>query len=311
MTLPVSVVIPSYNRPEQLSPILKRVIENRPKEVILVDDCSINKEKYELLVKNTKKYAEAFDVDIKLIRNKINKGASESRKIGFSAISEGHVLFIDDDILLTESYIHCLYETAVQHEQCASVSGKILLVETIEEFEKFEGKVKRGKVTTVQKELKTLSIVDEKTLRISPNKILDASPGIYSVDYTWNPLLWSVKFLKEQNIEFFPYVGNGYREESDPQVQANRKGGLTLLNTNVVCFHLGTKNEGGQWGSGAFRNLRWYISSLDNNWIFLTRHHNFLKSKGNKYSKIRLQINLALRLLSVFVPKKIIEKIRK
>ncbi|EKO3980629.1 glycosyltransferase family 2 protein [Vibrio fluvialis] len=295
MRLPVSVVIPSFNRPKQIKIILKKVLENTPSEVIIVDDCSDAKEEYESIINDFKN--DFQDVNLKLIRNKINKGASISRHIGFSQVSSDYVLFIDDDILLSQGYIENLFKTITLYDNCVTASGKIGLVTSLEEFEN------RQSVKSIDLfDIKKLNVINCSTLRIDPNKINRAKPGVYHVEFTWNPLLWRVNFLKENKIEFFPYRGNGYREETDPQIQAAKCGGLILLNTNVECYHWGIKNEGGQWGKGLFKNYRWYFSSLKNNWIFLNRHYDYLRKTANFNSKLLLQINFSVRLLSVFIP---------
>ncbi|PDT52747.1 MULTISPECIES: glycosyltransferase family 2 protein [Sinorhizobium] len=98
----VSVVIPNYNRTALLRRALNSVSAQtvRPKEVIVVDDCSdaIHLEAIKLIIKEF-----SDDLNIRMLVNETNKGANYSRNRGiFSAIGR-FVAFLDsDDIWMPE-----------------------------------------------------------------------------------------------------------------------------------------------------------------------------------------------------------------
>ena len=87
----ISVVIPTYNRPELLKKAIQSVINQTYKnfEIIIVDDSSIkNNEK---IIKNFNKK------NIIYIKNKTRKGGGHSRNIGIKKAKGEYIAFLDDD----------------------------------------------------------------------------------------------------------------------------------------------------------------------------------------------------------------------
>ncbi len=90
-TIPVSVIIPTYNRADMLKravvSVLKQSYQNF--EIIVVDDNSHD---------NTKDVVNNFDdTKISYIKNKTNLGASAGRNIGIKKAKYDHIAFLDDD----------------------------------------------------------------------------------------------------------------------------------------------------------------------------------------------------------------------
>lgn len=88
----ISVIIPTYNRKEQLKEcidsILMQTYENF--EVLIIDDCSTD---------NTQKFLNInySDKRIKYFVNKKNSGAGVSRKNGYLKAKGDYIIFCDDD----------------------------------------------------------------------------------------------------------------------------------------------------------------------------------------------------------------------
>lgn len=84
-----SIIVPSYNRnaeiPTLLDSLTKQTVKNF--EVIIVDDCSPQPLKVD----------QAYDFEVKVIRNEKNKGAAGSRNVGAENASGEWLLFLDDD----------------------------------------------------------------------------------------------------------------------------------------------------------------------------------------------------------------------
>ena len=92
----LSIIIPVFNSEkfleECLNSICNQVKENKENiELILVDDCSIDKS-----IKILEKYSELFKF-IKLIKLKKNLGPGNSRKIGIKSAIGEYMCFVDSD----------------------------------------------------------------------------------------------------------------------------------------------------------------------------------------------------------------------
>jgi glycosyltransferase involved in cell wall biosynthesis len=87
----VSVVIPTYNRPQFVRSAITSVLNQtfQDFEIIVVDDASTD---------NTPEVVSGFnDTKIKYIRHEINKGGSAARNTGIRTSSAEYIAFLDDD----------------------------------------------------------------------------------------------------------------------------------------------------------------------------------------------------------------------
>lgn len=88
----ISIVIPTYNskKLDRLLDSLQEQLHKKNLEIIIVDDCSTDKEFLNIL-KNYK------DLDIHLIENEVNMRQSLSRQVGFKAATGDWISFYDHD----------------------------------------------------------------------------------------------------------------------------------------------------------------------------------------------------------------------
>lgn len=87
----ISIVTPTYNRPELLKISINSVLSQtyRDFELIVIDDCSSD---------NTPGVLEGFrDERLKVIRNSSNKGIAAVRNIGVASSQGKYIAFLDDD----------------------------------------------------------------------------------------------------------------------------------------------------------------------------------------------------------------------
>jgi glycosyltransferase involved in cell wall biosynthesis len=87
----ISIIIPTYNRPELLRKAIKSVLNQTYKnyEIIIVDDSSLKDN--EKVINNYNKK------NIKYIKNKSRKGGAYSRNIGIKEAKGELIAFLDDD----------------------------------------------------------------------------------------------------------------------------------------------------------------------------------------------------------------------
>jgi len=101
--IPVSVVIPTYNRIFKLFRLLKSLdkLNPIPDEIIIVDDNSKDKTK-ELLI-SWKKIKRNYEKEV--ILKSANKGPADSRNLGLLKSKNKLVAFTDDDVVVDKNWI--------------------------------------------------------------------------------------------------------------------------------------------------------------------------------------------------------------
>jgi glycosyltransferase involved in cell wall biosynthesis len=105
--LPVSVVIPAFNRAELLGEAITSVAAqtpHRPAEVIVVDDCSTD---------GTGAVAEALGA--RVIRHPHNRGAAAARNTGFDAATQPWVAPLDSDDVWLPHHLATLWRARQGH----------------------------------------------------------------------------------------------------------------------------------------------------------------------------------------------------
>ncbi len=91
----ISVVIPTYKRPQLLDRLLTSISKQtrRPDEVIVVDDCSMMDEDYLKIISSHKESLNS----IVYIKQKENRGAPAARNTGISMAAGDWIALVDDD----------------------------------------------------------------------------------------------------------------------------------------------------------------------------------------------------------------------
>jgi len=108
--LDYSVVIPTYNRPNELKILLESILKQDvfPKEIIIVDDGDLDS----IFID---KFEKIFNNKVKIIYYKKNhrkepRGAGISRNIGMNIAKEDIVFIFDDDLILEEKFFIYIME---------------------------------------------------------------------------------------------------------------------------------------------------------------------------------------------------------
>ena len=121
----VSIIIPTYNRVNDLEETLDSIIiqTTLSKEILIVDD-SDNKE-IENLVKHRKNEFKEKDIPLKYIRNKKEKSLTIARNIGIENAIGDIILFLDDDVILDKDYIKEILRIYEEYPNALGVQGYI------------------------------------------------------------------------------------------------------------------------------------------------------------------------------------------
>lgn len=132
----VSVVIPTYNRPELVNEAVESVQDQTYNhiEVIVVDDAS--DPEYQEQIEDVKSYENTT-----LIRHDTNKGGSGARKTGIERSNGVYIAFLDDDDRWTEQKLERQVQTFESSEPTVGV-----IYSGIIHIEKDSGRVVRERV---------------------------------------------------------------------------------------------------------------------------------------------------------------------
>ena len=104
----ISVIVPIYNVEQRLlgaclDSVVKQTLRRQEYEIILVDDCSTEKDTITVVDAFTK-----ATPNMKLVRHAENLGLNESCHSGVKAASGDYVFFVDGDDMLTRDAIENL-----------------------------------------------------------------------------------------------------------------------------------------------------------------------------------------------------------
>jgi len=122
----VSIIIPTYNRTEELKEALESIIAQTklPKEVLIVDDSE--HDEIQNLVKQKKNEFEFKGVTLKYIRNEKERSLAIARNIGIEHSTGDIVLFLDDDVILDREYIMNILRVYKEKHSAIGVQGYII-----------------------------------------------------------------------------------------------------------------------------------------------------------------------------------------
>jgi glycosyltransferase involved in cell wall biosynthesis len=119
--LPISVIVPHYNRPQLLAEALDSIQSQtlQPAEIIVVDDCSTAEVRREL---------QEFRHIAKIHENSVNLGVYATRNIGVELASNDWIAFLDDDDLYHSRKLELQSAYLSRHPNCEVLGGPLLRV---------------------------------------------------------------------------------------------------------------------------------------------------------------------------------------
>jgi GT2 family glycosyltransferase len=117
-----SVILPTYNRPEELSNCIESLLRQtiKPDEIIVIDDGNLE-------TPPLREACEAAGI-VYRYHKKDTPGLTASRNVGIAMASHEIIMFLDDDVVLDPGYIEAIlrvYEADPQQE-IGGVGGQIM-----------------------------------------------------------------------------------------------------------------------------------------------------------------------------------------
>jgi glycosyltransferase involved in cell wall biosynthesis len=125
MQMDATVIIPTYNRAEELKKALSSILNQTkmPIEVIVVDS-SPNSETESTVMRMTDLML-AKNVNLRYLRNNIMLSAAVSRNMGVDAAKGDVIFFMDDDVLPERDYIRNILKVYDAYPVALGVEGRI------------------------------------------------------------------------------------------------------------------------------------------------------------------------------------------
>lgn len=252
----ISIVIPTYNRVATLKKVLGSYLEQpRIHEIIIVDDGSVDE---------TETYIQSIQKKHKrlvYIRHPENRGLPASRNTGALRASGSFVVFGEDDLRFGSEYAGKLMDCLIRNS-ASIAAGRIIFP--------LPGETDEGALTRAG-----MSTID----RIDPRRIAFNATA-YTEHETEVPFIHAICMVRKEvfsSVTYDPvFRGNAYREETDFYLRAGKEGHRIMFCPGALCVHLPREVEklGGCMAKGLWTYKYW---SIRNNYIFLRRHHRYLR----------------------------------
>ncbi len=274
----LAIVVPTYNRPKVLQLVWRSWLEQQGlEEIIVINDGS--ESDYSAVFSEIAEACSARQIRFKVLTMAQRAGAPAARNVGIAESNSNEILTTDDDIILAPDMV----EACRDGKQGMEGHGVIIGARVIY--------VKDGE--TVE-QAKARADGDEEpyfcpsTLTIRP--WARGSGEIQQLPFVSAVALWP-RALFQAGLRYFEgYGGNGYREETDPQIVAQKRfSARVYLAPDAVCYHLSPSQayseKSGQRRGGPVW-FEWWV--LKNNIKFYRRHHAWLKERHSVWPLMAL-----------------------
>lgn len=270
MTLPtISLLIPTYNRAD----VIERIWESwfalqGVTQIVLVDDGS--DQDYCALVRKLEAHAQQCGIAFVYLKRSSRDGSPVAKNEGLAQCTGDYIITTDDDITLASDMALELLKQAAAKGPRAIIGARVVY--------RRNGESEQDALVRSQQD--TSGYFNPAGLTIVPwaeHKIAIRTPFVTAV------AMWPAVLFKEGLRYFVDYGGNGYREETDPQLTAQSQFQATIWYwAGAICYHLPPNQAYGQKSGQRRGGLLWYeYWVIRNNWTFLRRHHAWLKREWN------------------------------
>jgi glycosyltransferase involved in cell wall biosynthesis len=275
----ISMVIPTRNRAHTLRLVAPSYFaQEMVSEIIFVSDAG-DDDSETVLQDIARHYPE---VSFRFLRNATRQGASQSRNIGIAAASHPFILFCDDDEYLEPGYASVCLKKLIGY-RASAVSGRRVYMQAGETQQQALQRFGKGMRNTAPFRPVLCEYVNGARFN-----------GDIKLPFTNAIILTRRELLVQYPFDAYYARGNGYREETDYQMNLFVNGHDIYVTNDVHSVHLPMSQvrTGGQRTS-KLKRLYWSI--------FYTRY--FFGKYYSAYAK-RIKINtpawLALIAFAIF-----------
>jgi glycosyltransferase involved in cell wall biosynthesis len=245
-----------------------------PHEIILVDD-NEKKDFYNIeIYKNLIQLMMLKNVTFSYYHGQ-SKGQVHAQQIALEHCKTDLLFKMDDDNILESNVLETLYNTIIENDNIAAVSGLIFCCD------------KDKTRTSDEKDLynKIENVFSHFNIQMCGGQ----SKDIKKCEHLYSNYLFRTKFVESYPLEFSPA---GHREDTVFTYSLYRKGYDLFVNPNCITYHI--HNTGGNKSHGfepIVKNEEMFLYKLENEWgvvpkkVQIKRENNIIYavSNGNKF----------------------------
>lgn len=261
----LTILVPTHDRPEVLEKVWPSWLrQGGVKEIVIVNDgCTGG---YHRVFSEIASACATQSISLKIVETPVRLGAPAAKNAGLAECTGDEILTTDDDIELPDGMVARCRADRPSGDGPMLVGPRVIYLR--------DGESHTAALERARQE--TQPFFDMKKLILCPW----AHPGeVTEYPFVTAVVLWPAGLFR-QGLRFHEgYGGNGYREETDPQLMAAQKfGAKVYLAPDAYCFHLppgiAYARRGGQRRGGRLWFEYWV---LKNNYVFLRRFSVYLK----------------------------------
>lgn len=262
----VSLLVPTYNRADVIARIWKSWLALRGlTQIVLVDDGS--SQDYQPLLQELRAAAYSQNVELVYLKRDAREGSPAAKNEGLAHCTGDYIITTDDDITLAPDMAETLIEAARAKGPNAVIGARVVYRKDGESEEQALARSRQDRS----------EYFNPKGLTLVPwaeHAELVRTPFVTAV------ALWPAHLFKAGLRYFTGYGGNGYREETDPQLSAQSQYGATIWYcAPAICYHLPPAQAYGQKSGQRRGGILWYeYWVVRNNVTFLRRHGQWMKT---------------------------------
>lgn len=241
----ITLIVPTRNRAHTLRRVGETFYRQRlVDEIIFVDDCGSD-DSHEVIAALAQRFPH---VRTRVLRHEERRGAAASRTDGYTNATNEFVLFCDDDVFLEPGYAEtCLAK--LQATGAAIVSGRLVHKRANQTPE--AAIVAFGNGSSSAAPFKRLFCEFRVEARFD---------GDLTLPLTHSVILTRRSLLETYGYDPFYSRGNGYREESDFQMNAFVHGETILMTNATHCVELSRQeNPSGGQRVSRLQRLFWNV----------------------------------------------------